>query len=114
MTKRILTVVDDTLIDLGYVGDDMCTLVRFPILPIISRYGNGGAFDLLVRSPDSDKSHSVDAVRNGRYVEWAVGIDELKDYGNGEAELVYMDETGKTHRKVWKTVIKRSIIKKSN
>lgn len=114
MTKMILTVADTTVIDLGYVGDDMCTMVRFPVSSIISRYGNDGSFELLVRSPQSDSAHSVDITRNGAYVEWVVGIVELSDYGNGEAELVYMDETGKTHRKIWKTVVKRSIIKKSN
>ena len=114
MMKKIITVIDHMVIDLGFVGDDRCTLVRFPISTIISRYGDGGTFDLLVRSPGSDTAHSVEVVRDWKHVEWVVSIDELTDCGNGEAELVYKDNTGKTHRKIWKTTINRSIVKKSN
>ncbi len=113
--RKIITVTDRSIIELGFVGDDRSTVVRFPISTIISRYGAGGTFELLSKPPEADAAHKVDDItQDGLFVEWTVGIEELTKFGKGQAQLVYTDGEGKAHRKIWETVISRSLIKSSN
>lgn len=112
MDKKVVTVTDLTVIDLGYVGDDMCTTVRFPVSSILNRYGDDGTFNLLLSSPSREKAHTINGLEaSGRFVEWTVPAEELQIDGNGEAQLVYTDGHGKTHSKLWATKIKKSLIK---
>ena len=112
MDKKVVTVTDLTVIDLGYVGDDMCTTVRFPVASLLSRYGDDGTFNLLLSSPNDKKAHTVNGLtKNGRFVEWIVPANELETEGCGEAQLVYTDGFGKAHSKLWATKIKKSLKK---
>lgn len=112
MNKKVVTVTDFTVIDLGYVGDDMCTTVRFPVASILTKYGDDGTFNLLLSSPNDKKAHTIDSLtRNGRFVEWVVPAEELIIDGKGEAQLVYTDGFGKAHSKLWATKIKKSLKK---
>ena len=112
MKQRIVTVNQTTVIDLGRANDNLSTTVRFPVSSIMTKYGGGGTFGVLSHSPGDPAPHVANNVSlSGKYVEWDVGEEELQHDGRGEVQLVYRDDDGAMHSKIWTTIIKKTISK---
>lgn len=110
MKQNILTIRDNAVMQLGYVGDESSTIIRIPISSFVSRYGQGGTFELIHTPPGETEGHPVANISvNEEFVEWTVGSEELTTHGNGEAQLVYTSDNGVAHTKIWKTHILRSL-----
>lgn len=110
MKQNVLTIQENTIILLGYVGDESSTLIRIPVATFFSRYGDGGEFELIHTPPCESYGHPVTGVTvvDG-FVEWIVGSEELSTHGHGELQVVYECDGGVTHSKIWETVILRSL-----
>ena len=110
MKQNILTIQENTIIFLGYVGDESSTLIRIPVATFISRYGGGGNFELIHRPPGAECGHTVLGISVvDDFVEWLVGSEELSTYGRGEVQLMYICQDGVAHTKIWESVIMRSL-----
>ena len=112
MKKNIVTVNDNSIIQLGYVGDNSCTVVRIPVVSFITKYGEGGIFELIHTPPGSEIEHPIVSIELvSGCVEWTVGPEELVKEGVGEVQLRYIDSNGATHTKIWKTIVHKSLIR---
>ncbi len=110
MKYNILTIRENSVIPLGYVGDESSTVIRIPISSLISKYGQGGEFELIHTPPDEIEGHPVSNITvSGGFIEWLVGSEELRNYGSGEAQVVYVCNDGIAHTKIWKTRVLRSL-----
>ena len=110
MKQNVITIRENSVIQLGYVGDETSTTIRIPISSFVLRYGQGGEFYLIHTPPGETEGHPVANIQasNG-YLEWSVGSEELTANGYGEAQIEYVCQDGIAHTKIWKTQVLRSL-----
>lgn len=110
MKQNIITIRENSVIQLGYVGDETSTIIRIPISSFVFKYGQGGEFQLIHTPPGETEGHPVaNITASNGYLEWLVGSEELAKNGFGEAQIEYVCEDGIAHTKIWKTQVLRSL-----
>ena len=94
-------------INLGFVGENEHTLVRFDCKKVFKDYPD--AIPSLAVLPPKGDDYPVVVTRDGDFVEWTVTDSDLIYDGNGEIQLTFTDgtEIQKTYK--CKTVIQPSI-----
>lgn len=110
MKQNIITIRENSVMQLGYVGDETSTIIRIPISSFVLKYGQGGEFQLIHTPPGETEGHPVANINasNG-FLEWLVGSEELTSDGFGEAQIEYVCNDGIAHTKIWKTQVLRSL-----
>lgn len=115
MKQNIITIRENSVMQLGYVGDETSTIIRIPISSFVLRYGNGGEFQLIHTPPGETEGHPVANIsESSGFLEWTVGSEELKNHGFGEAQIEYVCVDGIAHTKIWRTQVLRSLADTGN
>lgn len=94
-----------TFIPLGRKGENLRTQIVFPVQDWLDEYP-GASIGLINRRPGESDEYPVviSAVEDGT-VKWTVGASELAIDGNGNCELIAIDDGVVAKSKKWDTVI---------
>ena len=105
---RVIDASQTAILNIGYAGEKDRTQVKFPIADIQEEFP-GGNVVIHVRRPGEGTKHDILPDVIGTEVYWTVGDYDLALRGQGECQLIYSTADHIAKRKVWKTLIDRSI-----
>ena len=112
---RIINAMEETILRLGYQGEDERTRVVFDLSDLIDEFGPGTVSLLVIRPWESEGSPVVisQGEEPGLYY-WDVTDADLQIEGSGAAQIVFTPtgHIAKTH--IWKTSIAKSISESQN
>lgn len=97
-------------INIGHVGDNEATCVRFPKSPFYSKFGDKGTFEVIVKRPTDKDGYPAGIVEEtDTEILWIVtNADTAKD-GQGEVQLSYMIESVVVMSNIYTTMCLPSI-----
>lgn len=98
----------ETVIELGFVGENNYTEVVIDCKPVFDEYPSAVA-SMSVTNP-AGQSYPVIVTRDGDNVSWTVTAADLTKKGHGELQLSFMDGTMIVKSFVAETKIERSIV----
>ena len=102
---------DGNVILLGHVGDSNATAVQFPVADIISSFGDGGSWKLLVLRPNDSEAYeaAVVSVADG-VLSWTVSAYDVEQAGNGACQLQYTVDGATKMSQKYRTSTKPSLV----